>query len=212
MGSIISPPWRGLRAWQLMHTAAGSMAMCVGAAFIRTASAVVRPPRPWGPMPVAFMASSSSRSILSYSSSGLGSSRGRSSASFARRDTLSKPPPMPTPTTHRRAGLAGPRASPRRARTRARPPRRRRGLSIFTAHMFSLPAPLGATVRRSLVPRHEAEIDGGRGVVAGVAAAEGGSRTTLLPLDRVFSRGARPPARPPQSRRRARPRPARQRR
>ena len=127
------------------------MAMCVGAAFIRTASAVVRPPRPWGPMPVAFMASSSSRSILSYSSSGLGSSRGRSSASFARRGTLSKPPPMPTPTTTGGQGLppACFTASSTNSRTPSSPSA---GVSIFTAHMFSLPAPLGATVRRSLSP------------------------------------------------------------
>ena len=92
--------------------------------------------------------------------------------------TVSKLPPMPTPTTVGGQGLppAESTASSTNSLTPASP---ETGVSIFTRHMFSLPAPLGATVIFSPSPGTMRAFMAA-GVLSPVFTRLSGSRTTLL--------------------------------
>ena len=86
-------------AQQPRFTATGSAAIWHGAVTRCTATAVVRPPRPAGPMPVALMVSSISCSKSADRAAGAGEQIVRRSAFLAMAATLSKVPPTATPTT-----------------------------------------------------------------------------------------------------------------
>src|SRR5215217_927845 len=122
-------------------------------------------------MPVAFMASSSSPSILAISGSGFGSPEGRVRAFLASRAALSKGPPMPTPTV--RGGLAlGPALSMVSTTKRFIAGRPSARVSILRALMLSLLAPLTSIVSLQTLSRDHLVVDGRRGVVAGVRAVQ----------------------------------------
>ena len=80
-------------------TATGSAAMWHGAVTTCTASAVVSPPRPAGPMPVALTAASSSASSAATRGSAAARRSGAAARCLASPPTLSKVAPTPTPTT-----------------------------------------------------------------------------------------------------------------
>ncbi len=138
-------------AQQPMLMASGSAAMWHGAVFRCTARAVGDPPRPPGPMPVAFTASSSSRSNAAASSLCAGEPTSRSSAVFASAATLSNVPPTPTPIS------SGGQAFAAFSRTQARssalmPSRPADGGSITRREALSDPPPFSITCMRQPAP------------------------------------------------------------
>ena len=122
--------------------------MWQGAVATRTASAVCVPPRPPGPVPVAFTASSSSSSKAARRPSAAGSSTGRMSARLARPATLSNVAPTPTPTTKGGQAFA-PFSRTQRTTSATTPARPAPGGNMTTRLALSDPPPFSMTCRRA---------------------------------------------------------------
>ena len=117
-----------------------------------TASAVTTPPRPCGPMPSRFTASSQLVLELAQVRDARSAMvNGRSTAFLARSAACSKVPPIPTPTTIGGHALA-PARSTVSITTSRMPATPSAGTSIRKALMFSAPKPLDATVTRTSSP------------------------------------------------------------
>ena len=163
-----------------MLMARGSAAMWHGAVATRTASAVVRPPRPPGPMPVAFTAASSSSSSARRRSSAAGSSTGRMSARFAKPATLSNVEPMPTPTTSGGQALA-PFSRTQRTSSSTMPCLPAPGTSMTTRLALSEPPPFSITCSRAAPGSSTGWTSQNAGVLSPVfARSRTASRTTDL--------------------------------
>ena len=140
-----------LTAQQFVVNATASDAGCLCPYSTLTSSAVVGPPKPWGPISSLLTSPRISSSSLATSGSGCLSPIGLSRDLFASLDATSTPPAIPTPITTGGQGMA-PALNMDSTTNLLTPFSPWMGGMTLETEGYSLPPPLKRTVRRSPSP------------------------------------------------------------